>query len=135
MAMLRLTILLLLGNMISCDDNFADTRKRLEKDLPAVISAAARKANSSVSIAIDHPLFNVTLADGSIGPERRARPEDIYALGSITKTMTGAAVMKLAAEGKLKLGDPAHLYVDPMLARARYILSRHRDLTKIRAGE
>ena len=108
--------------MQSCSaGGFGDAGSRLEKDLPAVISASATKANTSVSIAIDHPLFKVSLADGVVNyqTKRQAQPSDVYALGSITKTLTGAAVMKLAAEGELKLDDPAHLYVDPMFARER----------------
>lgn len=39
------------------------------------------------------------------------RPEMLFRLGSITKQFTAAAILKLAAEGKLALSDPLSKYV------------------------
>jgi CubicO group peptidase (beta-lactamase class C family) len=50
----------------------------------------------------------------------RARTSDAYAWGSVTKTFTGAAIMRHVADGSLSLNDNASRYIDPMLSAAEY---------------
>jgi len=61
-------------------------------------------------------LFGVTAPSSG----RTATTADRYAWGSVTKTITGAGIMRLVADGKLSLDDPAHLHVNSMLAKAGY---------------
>jgi hypothetical protein len=49
-----------------------------------------------------------------------ASTSDIYAWGSVTKTFTGAAIMKHVAAGRLSLDEAAAPHVDAMLRAARY---------------
>ncbi|MCB9649801.1 MAG: beta-lactamase family protein [Deltaproteobacteria bacterium] len=41
----------------------------------------------------------------------RVGPDSIFRVGSLTKQFTAALVLKLAADGKLKLDDPVHRYL------------------------
>jgi len=107
-----------------------DIRCQLLKDLQPIVQNASSRYNSSVSIAIDHPAFQVSLASGTIDfqTKQEALPSDLYALGSVTKTITGASIMRLVAEGKLHLNDRAHIYIDPMLVKAGYTYASLEDL-------
>ena len=51
----------------------------------------------------------VGLAD--VNPRTDAAPDTQYRVGSITKTFTAAAIMRLADEGKLRLDDPIGAHV------------------------
>ena len=48
-------------------------------------------------------------------PDRPPNSPQIFIWGSITKVSTGASILKLAQEGKLRLNDTISQYVDPML--------------------
>ncbi|AGP36663.1 serine hydrolase domain-containing protein [Sorangium cellulosum] len=58
---------------------------------------------------------------GAIDPATGAAPDadTVYRVGSITKTFTAAAILKLRDEGKLALDDPASRYL-PELAEVVY---------------
>jgi CubicO group peptidase (beta-lactamase class C family) len=44
-------------------------------------------------------------------------PTDMMGLGSGTKGYTGAAIMRLVDQGKVKLEDPAYMHIDPIMTR------------------
>lgn len=48
--------------------------------------------------------------------KRKASPDSVYRIGSITKQFTGLALLRLAHEGELHLSDPVERYV-PEVAR------------------
>ena len=76
--------------------------------LQHIVTAAAAKYNVSFSLAVSSGGDSFAKAAGVIDAAGTgASPADRYAWGSITKTFTGAAVMRLLAEGRLKLDDPA----------------------------
>eukprot|EP00656_Telonema_subtile_P027748 TRINITY_DN2990_c0_g1_i1.p1 TRINITY_DN2990_c0_g1~~TRINITY_DN2990_c0_g1_i1.p1 ORF type:complete len:444 (-),score=86.45 TRINITY_DN2990_c0_g1_i1:208-1539(-) len=92
--------------------------------LHAIVLASSAKYNCSVSFAVQHAEFNLSTAAGNVAapdtPAVQASPSDKYAWGSVTKTITGAAVMKLVSEQRLGLDDPAHVYIDPLLTKEEY---------------
>ncbi|MBX6330296.1 MAG: beta-lactamase family protein [Gemmatimonadaceae bacterium] len=61
--------------------------------------------------------------DASLEPRVAARPEMRYAIGSISKQFTAAAVLLLQQEGKLSLDDPVSRYV-PGLTRGNEVTIR-----------
>ena len=70
-------------------------------------------------ISIPRPLgYGTTLATRAQPLTQSSR--DRHACSQVTKTITGAAIMRLVADGKLSLEDPAHIHVNPMLAKAGY---------------
>ena len=92
-------------------------------ELQRIVEGAARKYNCAVSLGMSNGKdLSHSLAAGTIDRfrERKAGPDDDFLWGSVTKTMTGAAILKLVAEGYVRLDDLAHHYVDPVLAQANY---------------
>jgi len=95
----------------------------LVSDLQQIVDATAAKYNCSVSLGIRMPgdetytvAGGIVVADGSVA----AKPTDKYAWGSVTKTITGAAILRRVADGHLGLDDNASTYIDPMLKAASY---------------
>jgi D-alanyl-D-alanine carboxypeptidase len=56
---------------------------------------------------------------------RRARPEDRFWVGSVTKTFVATVVMQLVAERRLKLDHKVHRYLPGRLRAGRRIRIRH----------
>jgi CubicO group peptidase (beta-lactamase class C family) len=93
----------------------------LQDDLQAIVNAAAAKNNCSVSLGIRMGDTKIAFAGGLVDLDgTHAKTSDPYAWGSVTKTITGAAIMRLVADGKLSLDDKAYQFIDPMLAKANY---------------
>eukprot|EP00966_Prymnesium_polylepis_P047619 1102721-Prymnesium_polylepis.1 len=95
----------------------------LEGDLQHIVDRIAARYNTSVSLAAQiGKSKSLAVAAGVTAPSsgRTATTADRYAWGSVTKTITGAGIMRLVADGKLSLDDPAHLHVNSMLAKAGY---------------
>ncbi|WP_437728399.1 serine hydrolase domain-containing protein [Sorangium sp. So ce861] len=74
----------------------------------------------AIGIVVDGELA-VSRGFGAIDPATGAAPDadTVYRVGSITKTFTAAAILKLRDEGKLALDDPASRYL-PELAEVVY---------------
>jgi CubicO group peptidase (beta-lactamase class C family) len=94
-------------------------------DLRDRIDAAARQVlattgvpSASIAIVRDGQLaYAQAYGDASLSPRVPARPEMRYAIGSISKQFTAAAVLLLAEQGKLSLDDKVSRFV-PALTRA-----------------
>ena len=73
--------------------------------LKNITDAASIQCNCSVSLSVRTPTLFASQASGTVDSEGRvvAKPTDKYAWGSVTKTMTGAAILKHVAAGRLKL--------------------------------
>mmetsp|Transcript_2410 Transcript_2410/g.4148 ORF Transcript_2410/g.4148 Transcript_2410/m.4148 type:complete len:446 (+) Transcript_2410:140-1477(+) len=86
--------------------------------LARVAANVSKKYNCSVSIAVRTATGNASVADGIVDfdTQRLAQPDDKYAWGSVTKSLTGASIMRLVSQGKLSLDDHVDKLVDPMLA-------------------
>jgi D-alanyl-D-alanine carboxypeptidase len=103
----------------------------LPDDLKAKIDAAVSQILSSTkvpsaSIAIvkdGRIAYLQAYGQARLSPVLEAMPQMQYAVGSISKQFTAAAVLLLAQEGKLHLDDPVAKYL-PELTRAREVTLR-----------
>ena len=80
----------------------------------------------SVSIAVlqhGHLVFTHAYGLAHLHPDIPATPEMRYAIGSISKQFTAAAILILQEQGKLKLDDPVGKYI-PGLTRGNEITIR-----------
>lgn len=80
----------------------------------------------SISIAIvEHgeTVYAKAFGKASLDPDRPADPQTRYAVGSISKQFTAAAILLMAQEGKLSLEDKVSKYF-PELTRANEITIR-----------
>ena len=83
-------------------------------DIPAVITLVAQDGHQTV----------VAAGDAEIG-RRKARPEDRFWVGSITKSFVATVVMQLVAERKLRLDDRVSTLLPGRLREGRRIRLRN----------
>ncbi len=93
----------------------------LGEAISKVVATESAKYNCSIAAAVYSESRGVSeaAAAGSISFDPNAgetKVDDQFVWGSITKISTGAAILKLAQEGKLSINDTIPQYVDPMLA-------------------
>jgi D-alanyl-D-alanine carboxypeptidase len=95
-ALLALASTILVGAGSQSEPNLQDAADRLieTSDIPAVITLVEVDGHRTVVVA----------GDAEIGV-RKARPEDRFWVGSITKSFVAVVVMQLVDEGRLHLGD------------------------------
>mmetsp|Transcript_44670 Transcript_44670/g.105969 ORF Transcript_44670/g.105969 Transcript_44670/m.105969 type:complete len:453 (+) Transcript_44670:103-1461(+) len=93
----------------------------LEAPLQKIVAGVSSKYNCSVSLAVRGADGKVTVAAGGVDAEanRPATTSDVYAWGSVTKSLTGASIMSLISQGKLSLDSQVAPIVDPLLAEMR----------------
>ena len=96
----------------------------LQDDITAILKPIAEKTalkyNCSISIAYyDSQGKSAAAAAGVIDRSDGTTAEvtDDFIWGSVTKTFTGSAVLKLVDEGKLKLDDKISPIIDPFMMR------------------
>jgi CubicO group peptidase (beta-lactamase class C family) len=109
-------------------ETFTDPQRRakLETAFPALDTLLeARKTSAGLpslvfGIVVDGELvYRKALGTTALGGATPVGPDTLYRIGSITKTFTGLAVLKLRDEGRLSLDDPATKTL-PELAALRY---------------
>ena len=88
----------------------------LVSDLHRAVDFAAKKGSAGIALGIcGAELSSISLAAGCVSPGVEARPLDRFAWGSVTKTFTGAAILRLVAENRLSLDSLVAPLVDPLL--------------------
>lgn len=113
------------------------TGMNLTRKVDRIVEAGRRELNlPSVSIAImqGHRLVlakGYGVADREAGISATART--IYAIGSLSKQFTAAAIMKLYEEGRLQLDEPASKYL-PEFRSARTPVPTIRNLLQQNSG-
>ncbi len=103
----------------------------LSPDLQRRIDAAASEvlantgaASASIAIVQDGRVaYARAYGAARLDPKQPAEPTTRYAIGSISKQFTAAAILLLAQDGKLSLDDPVEKFV-PGLTRGRDITIR-----------
>ena len=102
----------------------------LASDLQSYIDAASAQINGSASVAIRASSIQMALASGFVDSDKKtpATTSDKYAWGSVTKTFTGAAILKLVQQGLLSLDDRVHQFVDPVLRESNYAYATMQEL-------
>jgi len=104
--------------------------------LPPELSAKVRSAvldvmrrthvpSAEVGIVRDgRTAYTAAFGEARLSPPMRATPDMHYAVGSISKQFTAAAVLLLQQEGKLSIDDPVSRWY-PELTRAREVTLRN----------
>jgi len=92
---------------IADSNSLDDAALTRQADAMLAANTAADAPGASVLIARDDRVIYRT-ARGSANLELgvQLEPQQVFRIGSITKTFTAAAILKLSAEGKLSLNDP-----------------------------
>lgn len=85
-------------------------------DLAAYVAPLVRQRDFSGVILVAGP--KGTLAEGAFGDA--SSPDGVYAVGSVSKTFTAAAIELLASRGRLRYSDPLERFV-PEYAHAKEI--------------
>lgn len=121
---------LTVGGMPAWSDTVAP-QGALSSELQRRIDAAATEVlsqtgaqSASVAIVQDGRIaFAKAYGDARLDPKQPAQAATRYAIGSISKQFTAAAILLLAQDGKLSLDDPLEKHV-PGLTRGRDITIR-----------
>jgi D-alanyl-D-alanine carboxypeptidase len=99
----------------------------LDRTLSDKIGATLKQSGApSASIAVvkdGRLVFARAFGKASIDPDRPATPDTRYAVGSISKQFTTAAILLMQEQGKLSLEDPVSKYF-PNVTRATEITIR-----------
>jgi len=77
-------------------------------------SAQADQRMPSVSACVFRDgvvVWQRVIGMADVASARAARPDDVYRIGSITKTFTAVLVMQLVAEGRIELEAPLRAYL------------------------
>lgn len=101
----------------------------VEPQIDAIVAKAmAAGPFPGVSVAIEQRgqvVYRKAFGFADLENRVPVRPETIFPIGSITKTMTGLAMTQLVVEGRVDLDAPASTYLPKLPAPARDIRVRH----------
>jgi D-alanyl-D-alanine carboxypeptidase len=89
-------------------------------DLQGIISSGITKADvPGIQIAISTPqwTWNSAAGNSSLSPAIPAQPDMRFMIASVTKSFTGAAILKLVDDGKLSLDDPINRWLPADVAK------------------
>lgn len=108
---LALAACLLAVSLLEAQSIHPDLQKILEKTLD---SMRTKIGNKSLSAAIQFKNDSIwAYATGiSAAPAVKAKPNQAYLIGSVTKTITAACILQMVDEGKIALDDPLSKYLD-----------------------
>lgn len=88
-----------------------DSITYLSKELTSVDQYLKEKSYSGMALVAKDGVVLLRKGYGLAGKDTLNRPDMKSRIASITKSFTAASIMKLAEEGKVKLGDPISTYV------------------------
>jgi CubicO group peptidase (beta-lactamase class C family) len=101
----------------------ADLDRKLTEKIQATLKASTAPS-ASVAVVLDGKLvFAKAFGKASINPDRPATTDTRYAVGSISKQFTAAALLLLQEQGKLSIDDKVAKYF-PNLTRANDVTIR-----------
>ena len=101
-----------------------------QRALQAIVRKTARQLHvPGALVLLRTPQGKFTAAYGTtrLGSHVRPQPYTHFRIASITKTMTSAAIQRLAQEGKLRLSDPVSKYTHTSDRPSRVPQSRRRS--------
>ncbi len=103
-------------------------------------SAQAERRMPSVQACVFRDgeiIWESVLGVADVPSGRRASPDDVYRIGSITKTFTAVLVMQLVADGRIELDAPLRTYLPeaPVGPSVRMALSHLTGLQREPPGE
>jgi CubicO group peptidase (beta-lactamase class C family) len=99
------------------------TSDALTKAIEPIVATMAKKYNCSMSVGLVGGPTDVS-AEAAAGVKDRASgsistPQDYYVWGSVTKLVTGTAVMRLVDQGVIKLDDAVPDHIDPFIRKMK----------------
>ncbi len=101
---------------------------KLDSILSQTLDSMRLKLNvKSLSAAIqigENEYWQSASGISSLNPTIKAKPEDVYLIGSVVKTMTAACILQLVDEGKLTLNDSIGSWLPDMPFTNRNITIR-----------
>ena len=103
-------------------------RRTLEQGVDSIARAALGIPIAGLSVAVmrgDSLLLAKGYGTASRERGRAADAGTIYEIGSITKQLTAAAVLRLAEQGRLTLDDPIGTHLPALAGRAPAVTLRH----------
>ena len=115
--MIRHLLLLTLAALPLAAQSPSDLDRKLTDKIAATLKESTAPS-ASVAVVLDGKLvFARAFGNASLNPDRPATTETRYAVGSISKQFTAAALLLLQEQGKLSLDDKVARYF-PNLMRA-----------------
>lgn len=101
----------------------AATRAAIDSAARSILAANGAPSASVAVVAGGRIVYRQAYGSARLAPPAAAQPDMRYAVGSVSKQFTAAAVLLLAQEGKLSLSDPVSRYV-PGLTRGDEVTVR-----------
>lgn len=83
----------------------------------AVLQCHTRANTPGLAVRLEQRgqlVYSGSLGLSDVKQQRVLTTQDQFQIGSITKQFTAAAILRLAEQGKLRLSDPLHLYIDDL---------------------
>jgi CubicO group peptidase (beta-lactamase class C family) len=107
----------------------------LAQILQEVSDMEAQKYDCAIAIGLKTEKDSISVASGNsdetVGKEIKAKPTDRFVWGSITKVITGTALLRLNEKGALDLDASASEIIDPLLAKMKKNTSIEMNFTKL----
>src|SRR4051812_3690861 len=100
-----------------------DVADKIETIVHSVLAETGVPSASLAIVKDNKVAFRQAYGRSRLDPPQKAEPAMRYAIGSISKQFTAAAVMFLVEEGKLRLDDPVSKFF-PSLTRASDVTIR-----------
>jgi CubicO group peptidase (beta-lactamase class C family) len=100
-----------------------DTMKKIDAAAAEVLRKTGAPSTSIAIVRDGRTVYLQAYGDARLEPKRPAEPGMRYAIGSISKQFTAAAILLLQQDGKLSLDDKVAKYL-PELTRANDITIR-----------
>jgi D-alanyl-D-alanine carboxypeptidase len=100
-----------------------DLRNKIDSIAHQVLQTTGVPSASLAVVKDGKVVYLQAYGDARLDPHAPAQPQMRYSIGSISKQFTAAAILMLAEEGKLSLGDPVSKYV-PGLTRGNEVTIR-----------
>src|SRR5215207_1894320 len=127
--------------LVSILTAFAFSRVAAAPQLPGIGAAMQEKINEreiagavTMVIAKDKILHQESTGYADIAAKRPIAPDSMFWIASMTKPITGVAVLMLQDEGKLNVSDPVAKYIpefgSPRISRSRIFSPTRRGWVK-----
>ena len=101
----------------------------IDRNAEAVLSKTGVPAASIAIVRGGEIVYLKAYGSSRLEPKRAAEPGDRYAIGSISKQFTAAAILLLAEDGRLSLEDPVGKYVPGLASGDRISIRRLLSMT------
>lgn len=98
-------------------------REKIDREAAAVLASTGAPSASIAVVREGRIVYEQAYGDGRIDPKAKAVPSMRYAIGSVSKQFTAAAILLLEEDGKLTLDDKVGKWF-PKLTRAEDITLR-----------